>query len=42
LTPGADTMFILGRSISQGKKAGILIFQTFLFYLEGASIMISL
>lgn len=24
LTPGADTMFILGRSISQGKKAGIL------------------
>ncbi|UII32539.1 LysE family translocator [Fulvivirga ulvae] len=24
LTPGADTMYILGRSISQGKKAGIL------------------
>ncbi|MBL6448636.1 LysE family translocator [Fulvivirga sp. 29W222] len=24
LTPGADTMFILGRAISQGKKAGIL------------------
>ena len=24
LTPGADTMFILGRSISQGKRAGIL------------------
>lgn len=23
LTPGADTMYILGRSISQGKKAGI-------------------
>lgn len=23
-TPGSDTMFILGRSISQGKKAGIL------------------
>jgi RhtB (resistance to homoserine/threonine) family protein len=24
LTPGADTMYILGRSIAQGKKAGIL------------------
>lgn len=24
LTPGADTMYILGRSISQGKKAGTL------------------
>lgn len=24
LTPGSDTMYILGRSISQGKKAGIL------------------
>lgn len=24
LTPGADTMYILGRSISQGKKAGLL------------------
>jgi len=24
LTPGADTMYILGRSISQGKKAGIV------------------
>ena len=24
LTPGADTMYILGRSISQGKKAGIM------------------
>ena len=24
LTPGADTMYILGRSISQGKRAGIL------------------
>ncbi|GGD25763.1 LysE family translocator [Hyunsoonleella pacifica] len=24
LTPGADTMYILGRSISQGKKAGVL------------------
>lgn len=24
LTPGVDTMYILGRSISQGKKAGIL------------------
>lgn len=24
LTPGADTMYILGRSVSQGKKAGIL------------------
>jgi len=24
LTPGADTMYILGRSISQGKKSGIL------------------
>lgn len=24
LTPGTDTMYILGRSISQGKKAGIL------------------
>ncbi|MEO6903408.1 MAG: LysE family translocator [Bacteroidia bacterium] len=24
LTPGADTIYILGRSISQGKKAGIL------------------
>lgn len=24
ITPGADTMYILGRSISQGKKAGIL------------------
>jgi len=24
LTPGADTMYILGRSITQGKKAGIL------------------
>ncbi len=24
LTPGADTLYILGRSISQGKKAGIL------------------
>lgn len=24
LTPGADTMYILGRAISQGKKAGIL------------------
>ncbi len=23
-TPGADTMYILGRSISQGKKAGVL------------------
>lgn len=24
LTPGADTMYILGRSISQGKKTGVL------------------
>lgn len=24
LTPGADTIYILGRSISQGKKAGVL------------------
>ncbi|MFZ5649078.1 MAG: LysE family translocator [Bacillota bacterium] len=24
LTPGADTMYILGRSVSQGRKAGIL------------------
>lgn len=24
ITPGADTMYILGRSISQGKKAGIM------------------
>jgi RhtB (resistance to homoserine/threonine) family protein len=24
ITPGADTMYILGRSISQGKKSGIL------------------
>jgi len=24
LTPGADTMYILGRSIAQGKKAGVL------------------
>jgi len=24
LTPGADTMYILGRSITQGKKAGVL------------------
>ncbi len=24
LTPGTDTMYILGRSISQGKKAGVL------------------
>ncbi len=24
LTPGADTMYVLGRSIAQGKKAGIL------------------
>ena len=24
LTPGVDTMYILGRSISQGKKAGVL------------------
>lgn len=24
LTPGSDTMYILGRSISQGKKAGLL------------------
>lgn len=24
ITPGADTMYILGRSITQGKKAGIL------------------
>ncbi|MBQ4819267.1 LysE family translocator [Aquimarina sp. MMG016] len=24
LTPGADTMYILGRSISQGKKSGII------------------
>ncbi|WP_075344424.1 LysE family translocator [Tenacibaculum agarivorans] len=24
ITPGADTMYILGRSIAQGKKAGIL------------------
>lgn len=24
LTPGADTMYILGRSISQGKQAGVL------------------
>lgn len=24
LTPGSDTMYILGRSISQGKKAGVL------------------
>ncbi|MGE5396753.1 MAG: LysE family translocator [Chitinophagales bacterium] len=24
ITPGADTMYILGRSISQGKRAGIL------------------
>ena len=24
LTPGADTMYILGRSLAQGKKAGIL------------------
>jgi len=24
ITPGADTLYILGRSISQGKKAGIL------------------
>lgn len=24
LTPGADTMYILGRSVSQGKKAGVL------------------
>ena len=24
LTPGADTMYVLGRSISQGKKAGVL------------------
>jgi len=24
ITPGADTMYILGRSISQGKKAGLL------------------
>ncbi|WP_299218104.1 LysE family translocator [uncultured Aquimarina sp.] len=24
LTPGADTMYILGRSISQGKKSGVL------------------
>lgn len=24
ITPGADTMFILGRSVAQGKKAGIL------------------
>ncbi len=24
LTPGVDTMYILARSISQGKKAGVL------------------
>lgn len=24
LTPGADTMYILGRSVSQGRKAGVL------------------
>lgn len=24
LTPGADTMYIFGRSIAQGKKAGVL------------------
>ncbi len=24
LTPGADTLYILGRSVSQGKKTGIL------------------
>lgn len=24
LTPGTDTMYILGQSVSQGKKAGIL------------------